>query len=527
MATCPTCRTSYPEGTESCAADGTALLPDSVMVGVDKDLATGTTVGEYKIEAKLGEGGFGTVYRAVHPVIGKAVAIKVLSRELSAKPEIVARFVDEARAVNQIRNRGIIDIFSFGALPDGRQYFVMELLEGISLDAYVKRRGRLSIEEALPILRGVARAVDAAHAAGIAHRDLKPENVFLIEGADGIVQTKLLDFGVAKLLGERSGPKTQTGIPIGTPRYMSPEQSRGVDVDSRTDVYSFGVMAYEMLTGRLPFEGEAVMDILMKQIAAPPEAPSKVCPDLAQIFDGPILHMLEKEREKRPDSLGAAVEELTQAARSAGLSIPQAPALSLTSLEPPRDVGMHTLATAQTLVGSSSEVGRFSTAAASRTRRRMVVAVAATSLLAGVLLVVLVRGGPSSPAAPARTPSSATPHVVPVATTVPSAHPSATAPTELAEVSVTFEGQPPGTRIVRGTELLGTAPGTVRLPKGSGEVELKLEAPGGYASKTMKVGTDANTVLSVPLDALPKTGASASHGPRPAPTGSSELENPF
>ena len=135
----------------------------------------------------------------------------MLSRELSAKPEIVARFVDEARAVNQIRHRGIIDIFSFGGLPDGRQYFVMELLEGLSLDAYVKRHGRLTVEEALPILRGVARAVDAAHAAGIAHRDLKPENVFLIEGADGIVQTKLLDFGVAKLLGERSGHKTRDG----------------------------------------------------------------------------------------------------------------------------------------------------------------------------------------------------------------------------------------------------------------------------------------------------------------------------
>ncbi|HEX7600244.1 MAG TPA: hypothetical protein VF316_01520, partial [Polyangiaceae bacterium] len=123
MATCPTCRTQYPEGTARCSGDGTALLPDSAMSGVDKDLAPGTTVGEYQIEAKLGVGGFGTVYRAVHPLIGKSVAIKVLSRELSAKPEIVARFIDEARAVNQIRNRGIIDIFSFGALPDGRQYF--------------------------------------------------------------------------------------------------------------------------------------------------------------------------------------------------------------------------------------------------------------------------------------------------------------------------------------------------------------------------------------------------------------------
>jgi serine/threonine-protein kinase len=494
------------------------------MSGVDKDLIPGTTVGEYRIEVKLGEGGFGAVYRAVHPLIGKSVAIKVLSRELSAKPEIVARFVDEARAVNQIRNRGIIDIFSFGGLPDGRQYFVMELLEGLSLDAYVKRRGRLAVEEALPILRGVARAVDAAHAAGIAHRDLKPDNVFLIEGADGIVQTKLLDFGVAKLLGERSGPRTQTGVPIGTPHYMSPEQSRGVDVDSRTDVYSFGVMAYEMLTGRLPFEGEAVMDILMKQITAPAEAPSKLCSELPQIFDGPILRMLEKERDKRPASLMAAVEELTQAARGAGLAIPQAPTVSLTSLEPPREVSTQTLATAQTLVGSSSEVGRASTASTSRTRRLMVGVVAASSLLAGVLLVLLLRSGPDGTNAAAGPPASARSSAAPI---VASPLPSASSPTERAEVSITFEGQPPGTRIFRGTQLLGAAPGTVHLPKGSGEVELKLEGPSGYLSKTMQVGTDANTVISVPLDAAPKAAPSASHGPNPKPTGSSDLENPF
>ena len=527
MATCPTCRTQYPDGTARCSGDGTSLLPDSAMSGVDKDLAPGTTVGEYQIEAKLGEGGFGVVYRAIHPLIGKSVAIKVLSRELSAKPEIVARFVDEARAVNQIRNRGIIDIFSFGALSDGRQYFVMELLEGLSLDAYVKRRGRLSIEEALPILRGVARAVDAAHAAGIAHRDLKPENVFLIEGADGIVQTKLLDFGVAKLLGERSGPKTQTGVPIGTPHYMSPEQSRGVDVDSRTDVYSFGVMAYEMLTGRLPFEGEAVMDILMKQITAPAEAPSKRCPDLSQIFDGPILRMLEKERDKRPASLSAAVDDLAQAARSAGLSIPQAPPVSLTSVEPPREVGSQTLATAQTLVGSSSEVGRFSTATTSRARRRMIVGVAAASLAVGVLLVLVLHGGPPGSAGASattrRVATAATPITIPVANTAP----SASGATERGDVVVTFEGQPPGTRVFRGTELLGTAPGTVRLPKGGGAVELKLEAPAGYLSRTMQVGTDSNTLISVALDPAPKVGQSASQGPKPKPVGSSDLENPF
>ena len=167
---------------------------------------------------------------------------------------MVSRFIAEARAVNQIRHRNIIDIFSFGQLDDGRQYYVMELLDGEPLDALIERDGRLPLAEAIPILRGIARALDAAHAKGIAHRDLKPENVFLGRDPTARVFPKLLDFGIAKLLAPEDGPKhkTRTGTPIGTPYYMSPEQCRGRDVDHRTDIYSFGVLAYRMLTGVLP-----------------------------------------------------------------------------------------------------------------------------------------------------------------------------------------------------------------------------------------------------------------------------------
>src|SRR6478735_3641940 len=147
--------------------------------GIDADLDPGQVVGEYQVECKLGQGGFGAVFKAVHPLIGKQVAIKVLSQQYSSNPQMVSRFIAEARAVNQIRNRNIIDIFSFGQLDDGRQYYVMELLDGKTFDGYRKKKGRLSPEEAMPILRGIARALDAAHSHGIAHRDLKPENVFL------------------------------------------------------------------------------------------------------------------------------------------------------------------------------------------------------------------------------------------------------------------------------------------------------------------------------------------------------------
>lgn len=140
-------------------------------------------IGDYAIESRLGEGGFGTVYRAVHPVIGKRVAIKVLSPSCSADPLVVSRFVAEAWAVNQIRHRHIVDIFSFGELEDGRRYFVMELLEGLTVENHLRQRGRLEIAEVLAILDPLARALDAAHEAGIAHRDLKPANVILTRGS--------------------------------------------------------------------------------------------------------------------------------------------------------------------------------------------------------------------------------------------------------------------------------------------------------------------------------------------------------
>ena len=200
--------------------------------GIDPDLRTGRVVCEYQIETKLGQGGFGAVFKAVHPLIGKQVAIKVLSHRFSVDPEMVSRFVAEARAVNEIRHHNIIDIFSFGTLDDGRHYYVMEYLEGETLERRITREGYLSLRDTLAILRPLARALDAVHVKGIAHRDLKAENVLLASNPDGVFP-KLLDFGIAKLLAPEDGVahKTRTGAPMGTPHYMSPEQCHGRDVD--------------------------------------------------------------------------------------------------------------------------------------------------------------------------------------------------------------------------------------------------------------------------------------------------------
>ncbi|KYF71943.1 hypothetical protein BE15_05285, partial [Sorangium cellulosum] len=324
MSTCPTCRTEHADGVVACPSDADTLSPDPALPGADPDLAPGTPVGEYRIDAKIGVGGFGTVYRATHPVIGKAAAIKVLSRQCSANPQLVSRFVAEARAVNQIRHRNIIDIFSFGALGDGRHYYVMELLEGMTLDAYLRKRGRLPPAEALPILVKIARALDAAHAAGIAHRDLKPENVFLVFDEDGAIFPKLLDFGIAKLLGEPSttAHKTRTGHLIGTPLYMSPEQCRGRNVDHRTDVYSFGILAHELLAGAPPFDGESAFDLLTKHASEPAPPVSSLATHLSPALDAPLLRMLEKDPASRPASLLEATAALVEAARGAGYDVP-------------------------------------------------------------------------------------------------------------------------------------------------------------------------------------------------------------
>ena len=301
-------------------------------LGVDDepDLPAGSMVGEYRVEQKIGEGGFGKVYAAVHRVIGKRAAVKVLAGAFAGSPGVVARFVAEARAVNRVRHRHIVDIFAFGTVASGHPFLVMELLEGATLARSLELRGHLSPAEAIPILRQVARALDAAHAAGIVHRDLKPDNVFLCSEAGGGL-VKLLDFGIAKLLGP--GPaahRTRTGAPVGTPLYMAPEQCRGEAVDPRTDIYALGVMAHVMLTGTLLFDGPSAVDIMFQHTRDEPAAMSTVRADLPPLLDEPVLRMLAKAPADRPASAGEAVGALAAAAARAGIDVapatPAAPA---------------------------------------------------------------------------------------------------------------------------------------------------------------------------------------------------------
>ncbi|MCK6551805.1 serine/threonine protein kinase, partial [Myxococcota bacterium] len=325
MATCPKCQQSFQDSLTICPHDGELLRVGGVPGTFDPELRRGDTVGEYVIEGKLGSGTFGHVYRGIQPLIAKQVAIKVLSRKYSADPEVVSRFIAEARAVNQIRHKNIIDIFSFGQLPDGRHYHIMELLSGTTLDARLKSEGRLPLTDSVLILRPLARALDAAHAKGIVHRDLKPANVFLASEDDGTPFPKLLDFGIAKLLTDQlpRSHQTATGAAVGTPDYMSPEQCQGHAVDHRTDVYAFGVMTYQLVTGKLPFAGSNVVEVLMKQINADPVPPSQLVPELPSSIDAPVLRMLAKDKRQRFQDLASAIAAFEAGVAAAVVAVPR------------------------------------------------------------------------------------------------------------------------------------------------------------------------------------------------------------
>jgi hypothetical protein len=267
-------------------------------------------VGEYRVLKKIGEGGMGSVYSAIQPVIGKRVAIKVLAQHIASNPELVRRFVDEARAVNKIGHPNIVDIFSFGWLPDRRHYFAMEYLDGQSLADRIKR-GPFQVEEARRLLRQICQALEAAHRQGVVHRDLKPDNIWIVQPQHGDSYAKLLDFGIAKLVGDADeGQRTQTGIVMGTPAYMSPEQCRGVNVGIGTDIYALGMILYEMFAGRLPFQG-SFAELITHHLITVPEPPSRHRPTVPRALDQLIMRCVDKDPAQPPPTaqeLGKALE---------------------------------------------------------------------------------------------------------------------------------------------------------------------------------------------------------------------------
>jgi serine/threonine protein kinase len=291
------------------------------------------TLGTYTVERELGRGGMGAVYTAVHSLLGRRAAVKVLLGELSRDQAAVQRFFNEARAATAIKHPSIVEIYDFGWSPDGAAYIVMELLEGESLATRLARVGRLPLDAALVVARQIATALGAAHRAGIVHRDLKPDNVFLVPDPEVVTgeRVKLLDFGIAKLLTDTGGlAKTTTGAIVGTPYYMSPEQCEGSrSVDAKSDLYALGIILFQMISGRLPFEGGGLGGILGAHQFVPAPGLRTVAPDAPAEVEAFVARLLSKAPAERPGSADEVAAILARLGAPTGPNLGIAPSTPL------------------------------------------------------------------------------------------------------------------------------------------------------------------------------------------------------
>jgi hypothetical protein len=301
------------------------------MVSAPIDPLVGRILGgRYRLAERLGQGGMGTVYRAVHTLMDKPVALKVLRADVAGDPEAALRFHREARSASRLDHEHCIRVTDFGQSEDGLLFLVMELLDGESLSARITH-GPIEPRQAATIMLAVAQALAHAHEHGIIHRDLKPDNVFLVKRRDRY-QVKVLDFGLAKILHESmsSHALTRTGMVYGTPEYMAPEQAQGEALDVRTDIYACGVMLYQMLTGELPFSAPSLLVMLSKHVQEVPVTPRLRTPERAipEELDALVMRCLEKSPAARFSSAEALAEALLPFAEptTSSLSVPAAPA---------------------------------------------------------------------------------------------------------------------------------------------------------------------------------------------------------
>jgi serine/threonine-protein kinase len=325
---CRECGGRYPSDFKVCPRDATPLVDRGGLE--DEDPLIGTTVGDtFRIVRLVGEGGMARVYEAHHVRLAtKSFAIKVLNAAHAHQPEVVARFQREAEAASGIGHPNVADVYDVSRTADGTPYLVSEFLRGTDFSTLLKERGKLEVGLTIHIARQVVRALGAAHARGIVHRDVKPENVFLVGDSDAPL-VKVLDFGISKMGGPEGGRSTltRTGMIMGTPGYMPPEQARGGKVDHRADVYGVGAMLYRALTGQLPFDAEDPADALAAVLTEEPPRPRSIEASIPEALELVIERSMAKEPGERYSSmaeLDADLEAFVPEARAFSL-LPAAP----------------------------------------------------------------------------------------------------------------------------------------------------------------------------------------------------------
>jgi eukaryotic-like serine/threonine-protein kinase len=344
MLHCPTCGRHYSAAFEICPDDQTPLQADATAGGASPvDPLVGHTLDDkYHLEARLGIGGMGTVYRARHLLIDRPVAVKVLNQRFVEDEAARTRFRREARAAGRLQHTNAVTVTDFGESHDGYVYLVMELLEGRTLRDVLAKEAPLDAARSVSLMLQISAAVGAAHEAGIIHRDLKPANIFIVQRAEVPALVKVLDFGIAKLAAEsfeEDEPMTltQVGTMIGTPRYMAPEQCDGAVLTPAADVYSLGVILYEMLTGTVPFSGSTPLAIAVKHTSEIPRSPRDFVSSIPPALEQVVLHTLEKRPHDRPANAEKFRRELLETAERLGLE--HAAATSSPNLKALRDVG--------------------------------------------------------------------------------------------------------------------------------------------------------------------------------------------
>ncbi|HOU90073.1 MAG TPA: serine/threonine-protein kinase [Polyangiaceae bacterium] len=472
-----------------------------------RDPYLGFTVDDrYKLESVIGEGGMGIVYRCRHTIIDKKVAMKVLRADLARDEEVTERFLNEARAASAVGNPHIIDISDFGRFPDGSAYFVMEHLDGIPLTRLVADGAAVPVPRLLHIALQLAEGLAAAHQAGIVHRDLKPDNVFLVPLGKEQDFVKILDFGIAKVSTQGSR-LTRAGTVFGTPHYMSPEQAAGAPVDHRGDVYSLGVILYELASGRVPFDADNFMGILtqhMYKAPIPIRALVPAPPDVPPGLEAIVLKCLSKRPEQRYQSMEELLEDLGRLAEG---GVPKAVGEMMSRS------GGFSVPTNYFAVGTNAmpaPIPGAPPAGPVQPRWSLYVGIALALFAVGLLATILgmTLTGPA--------PSAAVVAAAPLPATTPGA---SVAPTMVVAPSSAFAGRqvlvatvPAVAEVFVGDRRLGPAPVAIEVAPGQA-VELTARAP-GYRPQTERVdGSREAVVITLARDPGAARGARAAGRP--------------